>query len=128
MKLLLDTHIALWALADDRRLAAEAREAIATPENTVNVSAASIWEIAIKHVLGRSGIPFSAEAAIDYFKHAGYRLLPISPAHAAAVETLPALHGDPFDRLLVAQAMTEPIRLITHDKKVAAYSDAIMYI
>lgn len=128
MQILLDTHIALWALADDRRLDASAREAIADHENTVWVSAASIWEIAIKHALGRSGIPFSAGKAIVYFEQAGYRLLAVQPDHAAAIETLPKLHDDPFDRMLVAQALIEPLRLMTHDKMLAAYSQTVILV
>ncbi|MDN5924476.1 MAG: type II toxin-antitoxin system VapC family toxin [Xanthomonadales bacterium] len=128
MQILLDTHIALWALADDRRLTAAARVAIADPDNSVMVSAASVWEIAIKRALGRSRIPFDATAAIGYFKQAGYRLLDIRAEHTAAVETLPKLLGDPFDRILVAQAITEPLRLMTHDKALAAYSDTIILV
>lgn len=128
MRVLLDTHVALWALVDDRRLTVNARVAIANPDNSVTVSAASIWEIAIKHALGRSGIPFSANLAIRYFLQAGYQLLDVRPEHAATVETLPKLHGDPFDRMLVAQAITEPLRLMTHDHALAAYSDTIILV
>ncbi len=128
MHLLLDTHIALWALTDDPRLTSQARAAILDADNHVSVSAASVWEIAIKHALGRSALPFSATAAVGYFQQAGYRLLNVSPQHAAAVESLPMLHGDPFDRLLVAQAQIEPMRLLTHDRAVAAYSESIILI
>lgn len=128
MRLLLDTHIALWALADDRRLRADARALIADRDNTVFVSAASLWEIAIKHAIGRSGLPFDAAAALGFFAQAGYLMLEVKPEHAVAVEALPPLHHDPFDRMLVAQALTEPMRLITHDAAVASYSDAILHI
>jgi len=128
MRLLLDTHIALWAIADSPRLHAMARQQIAAPENEVFVSAASIWEIAIKHGLGRGDMPISGETALGYFRDAGYRLLPVSPEHAAAVENLPQHHADPFDRLLIAQALTEPLRLLTHDATVAGYSDNIMLV
>lgn len=124
--LLLDTHIALWALTDDRRLGAHARSAILDARNSVTISTASIWEIALKHALGRGAMPFSAKAAIGYFRQAGYRLLDVQAEHAAAVEALPKLHGDPFDRMLIAQAITEPLRLLTHDKALAAYSDTII--
>ncbi|MEO8748368.1 MAG: type II toxin-antitoxin system VapC family toxin [Rhodanobacter sp.] len=120
--------MALWALTDDRRLTADARAAIADPDNDVSVSAASVWEIAIKHTLGRSGIPFSAAAALGYFRQAGYLLLAIRPEHAAAVESLPMLHGDPFDRLLIAQAVTEPLRRLTHDHMLGAHSDTIILV
>lgn len=126
--MLLDTHIALWALVDDRRLGARARDAIADPDNAVFVSAASIWEIAIKRALGRNGIPCTATDAIEHFGNAGYRFIDVRPEHAAAVEQLPPLHVDPFDRLLVAQAVTEPMRLVTHDKAVGAYNDTVMLV
>lgn len=128
MNILLDTHIALWAIADSPALPNKARELISTPRNTIWVSAASIWEIAIKHSLGRGDMPVSGEAALGYFRQAGYRVLAIEPEHAAAIEGLPAHHQDPFDRLLVAQALTEPMRLLTHDATVAKYSDTILYV
>jgi PIN domain nuclease of toxin-antitoxin system len=128
MRLLLDTPVALWAITDDPRLSAPARKLIADPANAVMVSAASLWEIAIKHALARGDMPISAMDAIGWFTESGYRLLDISPLHAAAVETLPALHNDPFDRLLVAQALAEPLRLLTRDRLVARYSDTIIVV
>lgn len=129
MNLLLDTHVALWALVGDRRLSRDATALIADVGNNVFVSAASIWEIAIKHALrGRSGIPLSATQALQYFSAAGYTLLSVEPPHAAAVEALPPIHADPFDRMLIAQALTEPLRLLTHDRKLANYSDTIILI
>lgn len=128
MNLLLDTHVALWAIADDPRLSASAREAIASPRNTVWISVVSLWEIGIKHSLGRGDMPISAARALDYFQRSGYRSLAIDPEHALAVEALPPLHTDPFDRLLVAQALSEPMRLMTHDAHVARYSDTAIRI
>jgi PIN domain nuclease of toxin-antitoxin system len=97
------------------------------PTNTVYVSAISIWEIAIKYQLQkRDKPPFSAEQALRYFDDSAYILLDVTPRHAACVETLPLLHGDPFDRLLLGQALAEPMRLITHDKRVASYSDTVI--
>lgn len=128
MRLLLDTHIALWAISDDARLTSQARELIASPRNHIWVSAVSIWEISIKHSLGRGDMPISGSEALEYFRQSGYHMLSISPEHAAAVESLPAHHQDPFDRLLVAQSLTEPLRLITHDTTVARYSDTIILI
>ena len=128
MKLLLDTHVALWAVSDDPRLTPKARELIATQRNLIWVSAVSIWEIAIKHGLGRGDMPISGSEALEYFRQSGYRMLPVSPEHAAAVEALPAHHQDPFDRLLVAQSLTEPLRLLTHDTTVARYSDTVILI
>jgi PIN domain nuclease of toxin-antitoxin system len=125
---LLDTHIALWALTDDARLSAGARALIEDPANQVAVSAASVWEIAIKHGLGRGDMPVSGAAALDWFRQAGYDLLPVTPDHAAAVEALPDHHRDPFDRLLIAQATSEPMRLITRDPLVALYGGAVIQV
>ena len=128
MNLLLDTHVALWAIVDSPRLVSKARELIESPRATVWISAATIWEIAIKHGLGRGDMPVSAEDAVRFFQQSGYRFLSIEPEHAAAVGDLAAHHADPFDRMLVAQAMVEPMRLITHDPLVARYSDTIIRI
>lgn len=129
MRLLLDTHIALWAIADDPKMPVKARALIADTENTISVSAASVWEIAIKHSLGRAkGMPLSGTQALTYFREAGYDLLPVTAAHAAGVERLKPHHADPFDRLLIAQALAEPLTLLTHDKQVADYSEAIVLV
>lgn len=128
MRLLLDTHIALWAITDNPKLPPRARELILAPENEIYVSAASVWEIAIKHALGRHAIPISGEEARHYFAEAGYIALPISDQNAAATESLPPLHADPFDRILVAQALTEPLKLVTHDATVAGYNDGILLV
>jgi PIN domain nuclease of toxin-antitoxin system len=125
MNLLLDTHIALWAITDSPRLSARARRLILDPHATVWISAATMWEIAIKHALGRGDMPVSGEQAIDHFRASGYRFLAIEPEHAAAIEALPPHHQDPFDRLLAAQARVEPMRLLTHDPVLARYGDFI---
>lgn len=123
---MLDTHIALWAIADSPKLPKKARELIEQPNNDVWISAASIWEIAIKRGLGRGDMPVGGAEALRYFREAGYRYLSVSPEHAAAVEELPPLHADPFDRMLVAQALFEPMRLITADPLVAHYSESVI--
>lgn len=128
MNLLLDTHVALWAITDSPKLPKKAREMIESPKSSVWISAATIWEIAIKHSLGRGDMPVSSQDALRYFRESGYRFLPVEPEHAAAVEDLPAHHADPFDRILAAQALVEPMRLITHDPMVARYSDTIVEI
>jgi len=128
MNLLLDTHVALWALIDSPRLFEKARELILSPRATVWVSAASVWEIATKRFPGRGDMPISGADALSYFLEAGYRILPIEAEHAAAAETLPPHHQDPFDRLLVAQALVEPMRLLTHDAQVSRYSDTIIRV
>jgi PIN domain nuclease of toxin-antitoxin system len=123
VRLLLDTHVALWAVVDDPRLPAKAAELIADPANDVFVSVASLWEIAIKHALARGkphDMPISAREALGYFQAAGYVLLDVVSAHVIAVEDLPMWHADPFDRILVAQALAVPLRLLTHDTRVAS--------
>ncbi|MFO8043006.1 MAG: type II toxin-antitoxin system VapC family toxin [Alkalispirochaeta sp.] len=128
MRLLLDTHIALWAVTDSPRLPETARSVILAPQNEVWISAASIWEISIKHALGRGGMPISGTEAVHWFTVSGYRDLSITSTHAAAVDALPTIHRDPFDRILIAQAQTEPLRLVTHDEVIARYSDVVMVV
>ncbi len=131
MRLLLDTHVALWAISDSPHLGARARALIEDVDNQVHVSAASLWEIGIKHALRRTGpgaIGLSAEQASRWFERAGFFLVSITPAHARAVERLPDLHRDPFDRMLVAQALEEPFRLVTHDARVGEYSATIVLV
>lgn len=128
MNILLDTHVALWAITDSPKLPKTARQRIESPTSSIWISAATVWEIAIKHGLRRGDMPVSGQDALRYFQASGYRFLPVEPEHAAAVEELPTHHADPFDRLLVAQAMVEPMRLMTHDPMVARYSDTIIEI
>lgn len=128
MNLLLDTHVALWAITDSSKLSKKARDLIESPTTTVWVSAANVWEIAIKYALRRGDMPISGQDAVQYFRESGYRFLPVEAEHAIAVEDLPAHHQDPFDRLLVAQALVEPMRLMTHDPQVALYSDTVIRV
>ncbi len=128
MNLLLDTHVALWAITDSPKLPKMALELIESSKSSVWISAATVWEIAIKHSLGRGDMPVSSQDALRYFRDSGYGFLPVEPEHATAVEDLPAHHADPFDRILVAQALVEPMRLITHDAIVARYSNTIIKI
>ena len=131
MRLLLDTHVAVWVILDSPRLTRRARAVIADPTAEVHVSAVSLWEIAIKHALNRSGpnaMPISATEARAWFEESNFRSLPITDAHAVAVETLPPHHADPFDRLLIAQAITEPMRLLTHDAAMTAYGELVVAV
>ena len=128
MNVLLDTQVALWALTDSPRLSPLARQHILSPGSTVYFSAASVWEIAIKHRLARGDMPVSGKEAASLFSAAGYIELPVSAAHGAATEVLPMHHADPFDRLLVAQACHEPLRLLTHDKQLLAYDGPIEFV
>lgn len=125
MRLLLDTHVLLWAAAAPRRLDADVRDRLASPENDVLFSAASIWELAIKMQIGRIDLGVTPEELAREAVRRGFEELPVSAAHAAAVRTLPLHHRDPFDRLLVAQALHEPARLLTADRALAPYSDLV---
>jgi PIN domain nuclease of toxin-antitoxin system len=125
MRLLLDTHVFLWAIAGAPQLKARDRKVILDAE-VVYVSAASIWEIAIKARLGKlDADPVAVAAAIE---SSGFVELPVRAAHAAKVSDLPMIHNDPFDRLLVAQAITEPLRLLTRDPVLAGYGDLVQVL
>jgi PIN domain nuclease of toxin-antitoxin system len=126
MRLLLDTHILLWALAEPRRLPGSARDAIEAGDNEVLFSAVSIWEIAIKAEALRAEFGVDIVTIISAARESRFDELPITAEHAAAVAALPPHHKDPFDRLLVAQALTEPARLLTADKALAAYSNDLV--
>ena len=116
MRLRLDTHVFIWWLEDSRRLSRSALNTIEAPTATVFVSAASIWEIAIKMSLGKLRWRASSRGALDSSIEAcGFRELPVTARHAAGVRELPLRHGDPFDRLLVAQALTEGLHVVTGD-------------
>lgn len=117
-RLLLDTHVLLWWLADDGRLGERARQAIAATSNEALVSAASGWEIAIKRGLGKLQAP---DNLADHIEAQGFRPLPIAFRHAERVGTLPRLHDDPFDRMLIAQAQIEGLVLVTGDARISRY-------
>lgn len=129
MRLLLDTHTMLWWSLGDERLPMAVRTIIADATNQCWVSMASIWEVAIKASLGR-GLPpgMSGARYVDLIAEAGFSTLDIHVSHAIGVEKLVHLHGDPFDRLMVAQARAEGMRLLTHDKALAAYGDCVMLL
>ena len=120
MKVLLDTHILLWWSANDRRLSAEARAHIANADNDVLVSAATFWELAIKQQLRRIDIDLRGlQVAIA---EDGFLEQPIEVAHTLRLKTLPDLHRDPFDRLLIAQTIDIGARLLTRDEHILAYA------
>ena len=125
MKLLLDTHLLLWAAGQPEKLSTAALALIEAPENQLLFSAASLWEIAIKTGLGRED--FVAEPGLlrRGLLDNGYEELPVSSAHAVALTGLPAIHKDPFDRILVAQAQVEGVVLVTSDDNVSQYPGAI---
>lgn len=119
MRLLLDTHVLLWWLADDRKLAKAGREVIANPDNDVHVSSASVWEAAIKVALGR--LEIELDDLEDAIVQNGFRPLPIGFRHAVTAGRLPSVHRDPFDRMLVAQASVEELRVVSHDRVFERY-------
>lgn len=122
MRLLIDTQVFIWSVTASRQLKMEARARLASAE-VVYVSSASIWEIAIKSRLGK--IEGDAEEFANAIEASGFVELPVTARHAAAVAKLPLHHTDPFDRMLLAQAFTEPLRLVTADRVLAAYGGAI---
>ena len=121
MKLLLDTHLLLWAAAAPDKLPAAARAEIENVDNELLFSAASIWEVAIKRGLDRPDFTVNPRLLRRGLLDNGYQELPITGEHAAAVDGLPPLHKDPFDRMLIAQSISEGIALLTVDERVARY-------
>jgi len=125
VRLLLDTHVLLWLMEQNPRLRRSARSLIADASE-VYVSSASLWEIAIKWRLGK--IEEDPQTVLDQLGAAGLRELQVTNRHAVATGRLPLLHNDPFDRLLVAQAITEPMRLLTSDEQLLAYSELVIRV
>jgi PIN domain nuclease of toxin-antitoxin system len=121
MKLLLDTHLLLWAAGEPHRLPAVARALIENPAHELIFSAASLWEIAIKRQLGREDFRVDPRLLRRGLRDNGYLELPVSSDHALAIDSLPPLHKDPFDRILIAQATVEGMALLTVDPVVARY-------
>jgi len=122
VNVLLDTHAFLWWVLDDSRLSRRVRDVVGDPRNDVFFSVASAWELAIKAALGRLELPGALEDLLpEQLTLNGFRVLPVTLAHAMAVARLPHHHHDPFDRLLVAQARVEGLRLVTRDRQLARY-------
>ncbi len=128
MKYLVDTHLAIWSVSDSRKLSPNAVRVLRDEQSSFFVSAASVWEIAIKHARRPEDIPLGADEARRLFAEAGYRELPVTSRNSAAVECLPPIHDDPFDRMLVAQAQTEGLRLLTHDHVIPQYGDFVVEV
>jgi PIN domain nuclease of toxin-antitoxin system len=128
MKLLLDTHLLLWAAGEPRRLSRQARTLIANPGNELLFSAASLWEVAIKRGLGRKDFNVDARLLRRGLLDNGYGELPITSDHVVVTESLPRIHKDPFDRILVSQATVEGITLLTIDSLMAQYPGPIRIV
>ena len=125
MKLLLDTQLLLWAAVAPERLSARAKREINDPENQLLFSAASLWEIAIKSTLGRADFSIEPRVLRRAMLDNGYTELPVNSEHAVNIDTLPPLHKDPFDRLLLSQALVEGITLLTADAQLARYKGPV---
>ena len=128
MVLLLDTHVLLWTLDAPERLPREVVAQIESPETTIYFSAASIWEIAIKTALGKVAFQYSPEEIARAARDTGFVELPVSSAHGAKVAHLPLHHRDPFDRMLIAQALLMPAQLLTADLALVPYSELVRLV
>ena len=134
MKILLDTHIALWAVADTGKLSGEVIKLLESNDNEVFYSVASVWEVAIKHKIRPEQMPMPEEVFAGLCQKTGFVQLPIKNEHVFLIKTLERLeiapkHNDPFDRLLIAQAKYENLKLVTHDSLIPYYKeDCIMYV
>jgi PIN domain nuclease of toxin-antitoxin system len=128
MRLLVDTHLLLWATAKSRRLPKEARRLLEDPGNEVFFSAASLWEIVIKAALRRPDFKVDVSLLRSALVEMGFAELPVSGAHAERLASLPPLHKDPFDRMLVAQSLAEPLVLLTNDGTLAGYGEVVKVV
>ena len=125
MKFLLDTHVLLWAAGQPERLSAATRRLLSTPHHELLFSAASLWEIAIKKTLGRDDFRVEPRLLRRSLLDNGYVELPVTSQHAVGIDSLPPLHKDPFDRLLLSQALSEGVTLLTADEQLARYAGPV---
>lgn len=128
MKILLDTHVALWAIADTSKLSSEAIHLLESEENEVYYSTASVWEIAIKHKIKPENMPMPEEEFVELCENTGFICLPIEIRHIFRIKTLThpqnaPKHNDPFDRILLAQAKSENLKFMTHDSRIPYYGE-----
>lgn len=128
MKLLLDTHLLLWSAGQPERLSAAARDLLTNPSNELVFSAASLWEIAIKRTLGRDDFQVEPRVLRRGLLTNGFVELAVTSQHAVSIDTLPPLHKDPFDRLLLAQAVTEGLTLLTSDAQLSRYPGPVRQV
>ena len=128
MKVLLDTHTFLWWNMDSPQLSPKAKEVIANPDTDVYFSAASAWEIAIKHQKGRLSLPESPDKyVISRIRYYGFEALPIQISHTLKTNSLPMIHADPFDRILIAQCEMENMKLISSDEMIHQYDVDVIW-
>ena len=128
MRLLVDTHLLLWAAAKSRRLPKEARRMLEDPANEIRFSAASLWEIVIKAALRKPDFKVDVALLRPALAEMGFVELPISGVHAERLGSLPPIHKDPFDRMLVAQSLAEPLVLVTNDGVLAGYGEGVKVV
>jgi PIN domain nuclease of toxin-antitoxin system len=128
MRLLLDTHVLLWTIAESRRLSSTARALIGEPDNALTFSSVSLWEVAIKAERGRDDFRIDVSSLRRSLFDNEYAELSMTGAHAVALGSLPPIHRDPFDRMLVAQAIAEGLTLVTSDPAVAKYPGPIRLV
>ena len=133
MKLLLDTHIILWALNDNPKLSSQARELIMDAGNDIYYSSASIWETTIKYMSKPDKIRISGSKLSDLCREMGYQMLPIADNHVKALEMLVyhnqnQVHNDPFDRIMIAQAKADGLKFVTHDSKIPFYEESCVIV
>ena len=126
MKFLLDTHILIWSLQNNNHLSQQIRDIINNIDNEIYVSAASIWEIAIKSSINKLNL--SVEKVVETLHDSDYFPLPITFSHSAKITQLPYYHNDPFDRILIAQTLVEKLTFITHDHKIKQYNIPLLFV
>jgi PIN domain nuclease of toxin-antitoxin system len=128
LRVLLDTHLLLWTVASSRRLPKAARSIILDAANELFYSAASVWEVAIKSALRRADFKADPAALVRALAQSGFSELPVTAAHATRVAAMRAIHRDPFDRLLVAQSLAEPMTLLTNDAALVRYGPSVQLV
>jgi PIN domain nuclease of toxin-antitoxin system len=128
VRILLDTQIVLWTLENHPQLSARARTLLTDPEHTFYVSSISVWEIVIKHSLGKLPLKIAISELLGFVQASGFQPLEFSAAHAVQVSSLLPIHADPFDRALLAQAFLEPMHLLTHDEQMVKYGGTVIFV
>ena len=131
MNILLDTHMAIWALLDSPKMTSEAKQLIMDPDNTIYYSVVSVWEVLLKHSIHPENMDFSAAVFSESCKDAGFVPLELRDKHVITADGFPPEvegHKDPFDRLLLAQAKTENMSFLTHDKRLSGYQEKCLIL